>query len=109
MIRPNPKPKKGVSDPIRESARGEDCALRLDCCNFNPETTSFAHLRFFNWAGIGQKVKDILGVYACSDCHDAIDGRSKASWGFDDLLRALGETLIKLHNKGLIKMKGADQ
>lgn len=97
------------SKPVRDSARGEDCALRLDCCNHNPQTTVLAHLRFFGWAGIAEKPDDFLAVYACSACHDAIDRRSDAEcalWGFEDLLRALGETQRKLSAKGLLTLKG---
>lgn len=28
-----------ASPALRASARGQDCALRLPCCNHNPETT----------------------------------------------------------------------
>lgn len=95
---------------IRQSARGEDCTLRLECCNHDPATTVLAHLRFFGWAGMGQKPDDILAVFACSACHDAIDRRSMADvslWGFEDLLRALGATLLRQKAKGLITMGGA--
>lgn len=95
-----------VSQAVRDSAKGEDCALRLDCCNRDTETTILAHLRFFGWAGIAQKPDDFLAVYACSACHDAIDRRDGAPWGFEDLLRALGETQRKLSAKGLLTLKG---
>jgi len=96
-----------VSDAIRKSAQGETCTLCLGCCNHDPATTIFAHLRFFGWAGIAQKPDDLLGVYACSACHDALDRRSGAEWGFEDVLRALGKTLLRLKAKGLITVKGA--
>ena len=36
---------KVVSKKIRNSARGQDCALRIPgVCNFNPETTVLAHV-----------------------------------------------------------------
>lgn len=99
-----------VSDAIRKSAQGETCTLRLGCCNLDPSTTSFAHLRFFGWAGVAQKPDDLLGVFACSACHDALDRRNKETaelWEFEDLLRALGETLMRQKAKGLITVKGA--
>lgn len=89
----------------RQSARGQDCALRLDCCNHDPETTVLAHLRMFGWAGTAQKPPDFLGVYACSCCHDALDRRSAEDWGFDDVLRALGETLISMQKQGVLSVK----
>lgn len=30
---------------LRDSARGQECFVRLDCCNGNPETTVLAHFR----------------------------------------------------------------
>lgn len=95
-----------VSRKIRDSARGEECSLRLPCCNGDPETTVLAHLRYFGWAGIAQKPHDFLAVYACSSCHDALDGRARDGlFGFEDVLRGLGETLTKLHRKGLLVTK----
>jgi len=94
-----------VSPAIRKSAKGQRCCLRLSCCNNDPETTVFAHFRRFGWGGTGQKPLDILGCYACSDCHDAIDGRARAGgelWEWEDLLRAMGETLSILYAKGIL-------
>jgi len=89
----------------RKSAEGADCALRLDCCNHNPETTILAHLRMFGWAGMAQKPPDFLGVYSCSDCHDALDRRRDVEWDYEDVLRALGETLISMQNQGVLIIK----
>ena len=58
----------------RKSARNLDCVLRIPgCCNHNPETTVLAHVG----SGSAKRRDDALAVYACSDCHDAIDRRSK--------------------------------
>ena len=90
-----------VSHPLRQAARGERCTLRLSCCNHDPETTVLAHIRMFGWAGMAQKPPDFLGVFACSACHDALDRRRNGeAWGFDDILRALGETLIRQNQLG---------
>jgi hypothetical protein len=43
-------------------------------CSGNRETTVLAHLKN-GWYG-SLKPPDIVAVHACSDCHDAIDGRS---------------------------------
>lgn len=99
----------GVSKRIRDFARGQDCTLRIPgVCNHDAETVVHCHLRFFNWAGISQKPVDFLGVHACSACHDALDRRSAAHEliGFEDILRALGETQMRLHRAGLLKMEG---
>lgn len=101
------KTPNAVSQAVRDSARGEDCTLRLDCCNGNTETTVLAHIRAFGWAGMAQKPPDFLAVYACSACHDHLDRRaSEAQWGWDDILRALGETQMRLSAKGLLTLKG---
>lgn len=96
------------SKPMRRAAREQSCTLRLPCCNADPATTVLAHIRRFGWAGTAQKPPDFLAVFACSACHDALDGRADAGlWGFEDLLRALGETLIRQHEAGNLTMKGA--
>ena len=88
---------------IRKSARGEDCALRLGNCS-SPETVVLAHIG--RNRGMGIKCADYMGVYACSNCHDIIDGRVKSEFTRQELdsekLRALEETLGKLVDKGLI-------
>lgn len=99
---------------ITESARGEDCTLRLDyICNFDPDTTVFAHTGRF---GTAKRNHDEVGCYACSDCHDAIDGRTGRFHSDDDRMQERlsrerrfhvdkGEkrTQKKLREKGLIK------
>lgn len=96
-----------VSQRIRDFARGQECTLRLPCCNHDTATTSHCHLRFFGWAGVAQKPADFLGVHACSACHDALDRRNNAGapeWEHEDVLRALGETQLRLFRAGLIKI-----
>lgn len=44
-------------------------------CNHNPETTVLAHVRLAGVSGMGMKADDLLGAWACSSCHDAIDRR----------------------------------
>ena len=57
-----------------KSARDQQCQVRLpNICNWNPETTVFAHL---SGAGLAKKHSDIHGAYCCSDCHDVLDGRN---------------------------------
>lgn len=60
---------------LTESARGQDCQIRIPgVCNFDPETTVLAHLP---GGGMGKKQPDWMGAFACSACHDAIDGRTR--------------------------------
>ena len=102
-----PKHRNAVSQAVRDSAEGETCTLRLGCCNHDPATVGLCHIRAFGWAGMAQKPPDFLAVYACSACHDHLDRRaSEAQWGWDDVLRALGETQMRLSTKGLLTLKG---
>lgn len=70
-----------MTDAITKSARGEDCQIRLPgVCNFNPETTVWAHANgSAAGKGIGMKSESLLGTYACSACHDVVDGRTRVS------------------------------
>lgn len=94
---------------ITESAKGEDCTVRLGgICNHNPETVVLAHLSGIRFGhGTGQKVNDIHGAYACSACHDAIDRRTHkdldTAWLKQAHLEGVIETQMKLIEKGLIK------
>ncbi len=91
---------------ITESARGEECQIRLyKHCNGNPETTVFCHL---GGAGMGRKSSDIHGAYGCSDCHDVVDGRVGTNYNTkDEVDLAFYEGVIRtqqiLLEKGLIK------
>ena len=88
----------------RESARDKPCTLRLPGCDGGGETTVLAHLRYFGWGGMGQKPHDFLAVYACDNCHKIQEAKDpEGPCGFDDLLRALGETLDIHHAEGRIK------
>lgn len=64
-------------------------------CNFDETTTVLAHVRRGGVAGMGQKPPDLCGVWACSACHDVIDGRVSAPNGDceAEVLAALCRTL----------------
>tara|TARA_R100000541_G_scaffold21825_1_gene31787 strand:+ start:108 stop:347 length:240 start_codon:yes stop_codon:yes gene_type:complete len=79
--------------------------LRLGQCSSN-ETVILAHIgKNRGWA---IKCGDHFAVYACSNCHDIIDGRAKSQFGVLELdsekLRALEETQGKLIQKGLMNV-----
>lgn len=100
---PNFKTPPLVSDVIRKSARGQSCTLMLPGCDGGGETTVLCHIRRFGWAGINQKPHDFLAVYGCANCHRTMDSRDPAApCGDDDILRALGNTLIRLYESGLL-------
>lgn len=94
-----------MTKKIRNSAKGEDCSLRLGNCSSN-ETVVLCHVG--RSRGMGIKCSDHFAVYACSNCHDIIDGR--VNNGFDlnlekEKIRALEETQLKLISKGLLCIK----
>lgn len=54
------------------------CMVRLpEICTHNDAQTVLAHARLAGITGAGQKAPDLLGAWACSACHDEIDGRSR--------------------------------
>ena len=100
-MNPRPKNKRVKSKKITQSARDEDCTLRLvGVCNYNPQTTVFAHV---GGGGMGIKRHDISGCYACSNCHTYIDSMSTEKNSLD-ILRAMIETQSILLKKGLINI-----
>ena len=64
---------------LRAAAKGRDCQCRFPgICNHNPETVVLAHIRRGGVAGTGYKPRsDLVGVLACSACHDELDGRTR--------------------------------
>ena len=72
-----PKTPGRVSTAIRESARGEECSVRIvGACNFDPATSVWSHLpSIAGGRGMGMKAIDECGAVACSACHDVVDGR----------------------------------
>ena len=95
---------------IRESARGQQCQIRLaGICNHNPETVVLAHYRMSGTCGMGMKPNDIQAAYACSRCHDAADGRLKTDLSHDELQTAFAEGVMRtqqlLIKQGLLVLK----
>lgn len=97
------------SAKITSAARGQRCTVGiLGVCNGDPATTVAAHLPDESH-GMALKAHDLFVVFACSACHDAIDGRR--SWPRHEgdrrdwyLLRALKRTLLALYIAGVLKI-----
>lgn len=92
---------------LRKAARGRDCMVRLiGICNHNPETTVLAHIRMPGISGIGMKADDLIGAWACSSCHDAIDRRSHTDLDRDYVrlahLEGMARTITILRNEGIL-------
>ena len=91
-----------ISQAIRKSAQGQTCTMRSDWCEGRIDTVVFCHLpvRRFGLGGMGMKVPDIFGYYGCHQCH-----AHEADMGWDDLLRALCETQMRMIHLGLITVQ----
>lgn len=64
---------------IRQFARGQNCTLRLPGCNNDSTTVVFAHAPSIDNAMGMKQAKDFWGAFACSHCHDVVDGRVTTS------------------------------
>lgn len=64
---------------ITDSANGEECQVRIPfVCSGDSRTVVWAHaIGEASGKGIGMKSPDILGAYACQQCHDAYDRRTR--------------------------------
>lgn len=96
---------------IRESARGEDCQVRIPgICAFDPDYTIWSHSPLMA-AGKGRSIKslDVCGAYCCTSCDAVLDRQVKAPSGMtrEEVEIAWHEghlrSLVILSQKGLIK------
>ena len=86
---------------LRQEANGRQCTVRLPgICNRNPETTVLAHMneKSMFGVGMGQKVDDLFGCWACSDCHDAIDHRVKTEYTREELYTERCTAVLRTQN-----------
>lgn len=87
---------------LRKSARGRDCTIESEVCNYNPETTVLCHIDSEE-KGMGIKSPDYFAVFACSACHQALDGHDldDRDWYIN---RALLRTWGIWIDEGIIKI-----
>lgn len=100
------------SRAIQQAARREVCTLQIPgVCNHDLETTVLAHLPDES-KGMGRKPDDHCAVFACSSCHDVLDGRrnlrtqdwtQQRDWY---MRRALTRTWRRLIDRGIIQIGG---
>lgn len=110
---PKADPSLKLANKIRESARGEDCTVRLTgVCSFDPAKTIWSHARWGAQLGDGgrgmaTKALDLCGAYACTDCDAVFDGQRRAPHltreQIDlDWCKGHFRSLGRLHEKGLV-------
>ncbi len=105
-----PKHKPFRSKRIRDSARNEDCRLRLPgVCRNRTDTTVWAHSNLLEHGkGKGMKADDRYGCYACFECHAVLDGQVRMPDHLTrpiivaEFMRAMDESRNALHSKGLL-------
>lgn len=95
---------------VMQAARGEACTLNIEgVCNYNTDTTVCAHLSFGEGGG-ARRTGPLSVAFACSDCHDAIDGRTGVDLDSCDrdfyLRRAQIRTINRLIHLGVVTVKG---
>lgn len=94
--------------PIRKSAKGQECTIRLpDVCNYNTETTVLCHSNeLADGKGMGLKAPDTEAAYGCSACHDVVDGRAPRPEGMSyELMMSLFRAAIE-QTQRIVKRKG---
>jgi len=98
-----------VSTAIRESARGEECLMRLPrVCLHDPATTIWSHYRGANGdKGMGTKALDLAGCYACTECDAVYDGQRQVPGLYRDEIESAWHeahirSLVRLAEKGLL-------
>lgn len=77
-----------------------------EVCNHNSETVVLAHIRMAGVSGMGLKADDLLGAWACSACHDAIDRRAHTDLDRDYVrlahLEGMVRTIAQLRKEGKV-------
>ena len=92
---------------LRKEPKGRGCMVRIPgVCNHNSETVVLAHVRLTGVSGMGMKAPDILGAWACSSCHDAVDRRNHTDLERDYVrlmhLEGMARTIAQLEKEGLL-------
>lgn len=94
---------------IRDSARGEDCTVRIEGCPCDPAMTIWSHAPLGDAGkGMGLKSLDLCGAYCCTYCDAVVDGQRPAppGWTREQVLLAWCtghlRSLVKVRQKGLV-------
>lgn len=104
-----PKTPGRVQQSIRDSARGEECLVRIPGCPADPAMTIWSHapLKAAD-KGMGLKALDPCGAYCCTYCDAVVDGQRSMPSGYTRELVMLDwfmghmRSLVRLRQKGLI-------
>lgn len=86
---------------LRKEAKGRECQIRIPgICKNTRETVVLAHLNCKRLLGVGmgERVPDIFGAWACQQCHDAVDSRNFGICDFDVVKVAFYEGVFRTQN-----------
>jgi hypothetical protein len=108
-VSPMPKTPDRKDQRIRDSARGEQCQVRIPgACRGGTEHTIWSHAPLgAGGKGMGIKALDLCGTYCCTGCDAVVDGQARppADVTREDALMAwfMGHmrSLVILRQKGL--------
>ena len=90
---------------LRKLARGKPCMIRLPGCTHDRSTTVLAHYRLAGYSGVGLKPDNFaFGAWACSHCHDTVDGRRETEHSRDVVRLAHAEGCLRTQ-AAIVKMK----
>ena len=104
-----PKTPERRSQAIRDSARGEECTVRIvGACTHDESMTIWSHAPL-QAADKGGAIKslDLCGAYCCTACDAVIDGQRSLPPGasrtsvLNDWFNGHMRSLVKLRQKGL--------
>ena len=100
------------SKALRDSAHGQRCTLQIvGVCKWDAATTVLAHFPFLSGGGMALKCDDICAAYACSACHDVMDGRVPGpvrEWPPEKYFyaaRGMAKTLRRAYELGILTLK----
>ena len=104
-----PKRTEYRNPKLLKAAKGQECTVQVPgVCIGGTETTVAAHSPFGeDGKGMGQKADDCFIAFACSACHDWLDGRGKKITSDYDrdayFNRGVKRTLRNLLERGILK------
>jgi hypothetical protein len=86
---------------LRRQAIGRECQVRLPGCNTGP--CCVAHFRLSGVSGLGMKSPDLLGAWACHNCHTKVDTTHRGDPDVQlDFAKAVLRTQAVLIREGII-------
>lgn len=107
---PMPKTPRGRAGAIRNSARGEECTVRIiGACSHDPDKTIWSHAPL-QAAGKGRSMKaiELAGAFCCTSCDAVVDGQAPLPAGATresvllDWFMGHMRSLVRLAQKGVL-------